>query len=530
MYLDQIRYLQNLIIEASSSRTIPAHILIPLINKLSEAIRQNVHRLAHVMKHLQQLEEAEKMAKEGPLPIIAYGTSSTVYEIPESFGSLVLKFGPQEKILQERQNILLVSQALKTLDTLIGNRPSSSRLRSLLLLENDKFVPTGFKEDAATGLLRLCTGLDSRIPDYYDTNGDGMAVDSDDQAGIILKRIGNLTDTSRQNYSRKCEDLIGPKLDEALIANEHCFIRIYLGKSSDDEVSDDARDSASDATMEQAEEKASVNPLDDEPFSDVNLPGYLDCVIRACPHRSILGDFAKRIALGYVLLHWGAHRDARGIEFLLGSSPTGLGVRLYMLDFEDCRPIKELSAHCVREQLVPAALENYPYIPRAVSGSSDEKEYWFEGGIEHSAYTARSNKVYIWEAFARYYLEFSALILRAYGRDLELHLPEVFIDELKKYFLRKDAERSANPSPASENVASNEAEYGGSDNHGDSGNVGDDENSQSQVDHEFTEDEHAGNDGRDSVAMEANNSSEEEEDSDEEQQEEEEEEDSEDVD
>lgn len=69
------------------------------------------------------------------------------------------------------------------------------------------------------------------------------------------------------------------------------------------------------------------------------------------------------MAYGYAVLHWGARFDGRGIEFLLGCTESSQ-VKLHMLDFEDCKPFVCWSKEGIRNQLVPAAMDNAPYIPR----------------------------------------------------------------------------------------------------------------------------------------------------------------------
>lgn len=213
--------------------------------------------------------------------------------------------------------------------------------------------------------------------------------------------------------------------------------------------------------MEDATDDASITSSDDTPLETLNLPGYLDHIIKACREhyaRPPLESFAREIAFGYAMLHWGARLDGRGIEFLLGLSPTGVGRRLYMLDFEDCCPIRELSARCVRDQLVPAAVENEPYIPRATSsGSSDEFEIRKKRGKDncekkYKVFTFRSHEVFVWEVFVKHYLEASRKIWEARDHDFDLSLPELFIEELKGFFTQ-NVERNAD-GVSGHNVAS----------------------------------------------------------------------------
>lgn len=414
---------------------------------ISKAMKSQIHQIfdrqAHIDHHRKETAEAEKQA----LKFIAGGTKSAIYEIPESLGGLVLKVGPIEAIKQERLNILSLTHAREKLEHSIWSGSRQGWLKPLLIPNVEAFVPTGWARDDSTGVLRHCENLDPRISGFHD-----MCVDSDEQIGIVLSRIGDLEDDCSRMVLQRCynfEDPRFPGLEETLRANDHCLIRIYLGKLSDE-------DSISDVAMKDAVDDGSITNSDKSPLSTLNLPGYLDHVVMACGEDKpgpALESFAREIAFGYALLHWGARLDARGIEFLMGSSPTGLGKRFYMLDFEDCRPIGELTAECVRHQLIPAALENDPYIPRAINwGSNDEKKELCEQCKKHGrddmVRIDRQKKVctciFVWIAFVEFYHEASTKIWEARNRDFDLGLAELFIQELRKISFDKDVERSLN--------------------------------------------------------------------------------------
>lgn len=491
-----------------------ADILISSIAKSNEVLQRKRHRLAHIMHHQHERREAERKAEESQLQLIANGTNSTVYAVPESFGNSVVQVGTRDVMAQKRQIYLLVQQAFEMINFSAGNRSSPSWLKPLLLPQIETFVPTGFEGDSATGLVRPCTSLNPRIPNFHGTSGKSRSVDSDDQFGIVLRRIKGLDDISRSNILGSCYGFLSPKMREALRANEHCLVRIYLGKTSDNRDLVYAEDSDSDAPMKDAAE-ASATTVGNESLPTLDLPLCLDHIITCLCYLSlglryekqILKEFAQNIASGYAGLHWRTRLDARGIRFVLGSPPSGLGMQLYMLDFDDCRPIESLNRRCVQEQLVPAALENDPYIPRlscrsrCVCSLSREDE---------------PIKACMWYAFKDRYLEDSVKIWEASGRDFERDLPEVFIDQLEEGFVDQGTQKLANdvsdryvPGAPSDVLV----EYGGSDDEEDFENDDSDGANQAQADHEFFESDNSGDNELDSDAMEIDDSSEQEEDS-----------------
>lgn len=494
-----------------------------ILQTLKSEIEKAKNRSAEIIQHQEQAAEAEKKAKRKPLKFMTDGTDSDVYGIPESFGKLVIVVGRRAVITQELINILRVAKASEKLSPSIWNGSRLRWLRPLLFPNVKEVVPTGWVEDDFPGLVRPCENLDPRIPGDHDADGHRMPVDSNEQIGIVLSRIGDLEDDDRREILQRCYGLEDTEVENILDENEHCLIRIYLGRSSEDEELDDARDSDSDVIMEDNVGEAAINT-----FHNVNLPGYLDLIIDACEgikERHALKALAREIAFGYALLHWGARLDGRGIEFLLGSSPTGFGKRLYILDFKDCRTIGELTARCVLDQLVPAALGNDPYIPRATTWDNTKEQTWCKRSRKY-VFTYRSHQAYAWRAFERYYLQASAKICKASEGDFDPCLPGLFIRELKMGFFEQDAERYAD-GVSDRHLASEdgphhqtegyyaESEQGESSSQEDPEYDGDDEDDQSQDDRESFDDDQYGDDGYDSDAMDIDDSSEGEEDSDE---------------
>ena len=360
--------------EASGSRGAAANGLskysiekINELNKKIDRIAQDLYsrnlQVNHISTHIYQRQETGSNAKRDPLRFMADGTKSTVYRIPESFCKHVLKVGPLAVINQERLNNLRVARAHEKVKSSIWDGSTLGWLKGLHFANVVGKVPIGWVVDIDTGLLRPCENLDPRIPGFYDADGDRISVNPDDQIGIVLRRVRDLEGIDRRRILQRCYDLEDTKLEEVLDANDHFFARIYLGRSSNDDKLDDVSDSVSDVTMADDVEVASITSSSDEPLTTLNLPVYLDHIIKIFEHHPkwpALEAFAREIAFGYALLHWAARLDGRGIEFLLGSSSNGHGKRLYMLDFEDCRPVSVLTARFVQDQLVPAALENDP--------------------------------------------------------------------------------------------------------------------------------------------------------------------------
>ncbi|KAK7705847.1 hypothetical protein SLS64_007795 [Diaporthe eres] len=413
-------------------------------NEILKILKCDIHRAnkrsAEIIRHQEQAAEAERKAKRRPLKFMVDGTKSTIYGLPESFGKYVMEVGRLKVIKQERDNTLCASQAYEKFGHLIWNDPRPLWLRPLLLPNVKEVIPTGWVKDVATGLVRPCEKLDPRIPESYDADGNRVPVDSNEQIGLVLSRIGDLGDTDRRAILGTCYGLKDAEVEKVLDENEHCLIRIYLGRSSDDDELDDCRDSVSDVIME--------DPLEEDEFTLFDKPvlsGFLDRIINACGRtiaRYAVNELAREIAFGHAILHWGARLDGRGIEFLLGSSPTGVGKRLYMLNFKDCRPIGDLTARCVLDQLVPAALDNDPFIPRATTWEDSDEKEWCPRSRK-LVHTYRSYQALAWQAFTGHYLEASAKIWEGSGRAFDPCLPGNFIKELKNRFFEQDAERYA---------------------------------------------------------------------------------------
>ncbi|KAK2599503.1 hypothetical protein N8I77_011254 [Diaporthe amygdali] len=413
--------------------------------RLRDAKRESVH----IFQHAEKREEVEAKAKKKPMKFIVSGSKSTIYDIPESFGSFVLKVGSLPHINQERLNHRRVTQAQEKYGALVWAGPDTSRFKMLLVPHIMKSIPTGWVAHSVPGLLRPSKDLDPRIQVFYKQDGDRIAIDNDERAdgttGIVMSRIKDLEETTRRKILQNYCNIEQSQVEEALNLNDHCLVRVLLGRrfdddddDDDDDESDDAMESVSGNAVDDDVEMASVDTSDCEPPSLLNIPGYLDFILHACKKvRDGPEALAKQIAFGYALLHWGARLDGRGIEFLLGLAPLGRGKRLYMLDFEACRPLGELTAACVRNRLIPAALDNDPYIPRACFGDSNEVLRRDRRGNPR-IFTDRSDRVHLWKVFVKHYLEASAKIWEASDKDFDSTLPETFIRELERNFLEQN--------------------------------------------------------------------------------------------
>ncbi|KAJ0109717.1 exodeoxyribonuclease [Diaporthe amygdali] len=403
--------------------------------RLRDAKRESVH----IFQHAEKREEAEAKAKKKPMKFIVSGSKSTIYDIPESFGSFVLKVGSLPHINQERLNHRRVTQAQEN-------------------------IPTGWVAHSVPGLLRPSKDLDPRIQVFYKQDGDRIAIDNDERAdgttGIVMSRIKDLEETTRRKILQNYCNIEQSQVEEVLSLNDHCLVRVLLGRrfddDDDDEESDDAMESVSGNAVDDDVEMASVDTSDCEPPSLLNIPGYLDFILHACKKvRDGPEALAKQIAFGYALLHWGARLDGRGIEFLLGLAPLGRGKRLYMLDFEACRPLD------------------------------------------------RSDRVHLWKVFVKHYLEASAKIWEASDKDFDSTLPETFIRELERNFLEQNE---------------NGSEHGGREQDGeneansqqDSEDGGNDEDDPAQADREASENNDYGSDEYNPNSTDSEDSSEEE--------------------
>lgn len=476
-----------------------------LLETVNSAVHDANNRYTHIVQQQEKAAEAERKAKESPLKFIAEGNKSTVYEIPESFGRLVLKVGPLAAIDRERLNIVRLSQAYR-MHHAIWHDLGKGWLIPFLVPHVGGAPPAGWVRDVSTGLLKPSENLDPRIPGFYDAMGDRISVDSDEQVGIVLSRIGDLKGMDRRTILWMSYEMEDAKL-QVLDENDHFLIRIYLGRKPDGDTVDHAAS-------------------DDQPLSTLNLPGYLDHIIKACgeskkAERRVLSTCAREIAFGYALLHWGARLDGRGIEFLLGASPSGFGMRLYMLDYEDCRPISDMTVDFVRDQLVPAALENDPYIPRPTVDRRHMHQLQEGYGESLWLYGVTTLEAYVFRAFVMHYLEASDKIWAASAHDFDPVLPMLFIHEFMGASFGNDTETNAD-AHANQYVASEDGNDDDAESAQDASgsqeapeHFGHNQSDQSQDDLELYDNEQHGDNGNGPDPTDTDDSSEGEEDSDE---------------
>ncbi|KAL1867888.1 hypothetical protein Daus18300_006163 [Diaporthe australafricana] len=420
-----------------------------IVQDLKSEIQKANCRSAQIVQHQKERNKAELEAEKKPLKFMASGTKSEVFDIPKSLGRYVLKVGPRQAILQERLNIYSVEEALQKFGSLIRSSSENRKLVPLSVPRITDGTPTGWvalgpRGRSLPGIVRASEDLNPRIP----------SIDSDDQVGMVLDRIRDLPEDTRAYILGKYCDLNLSDAADVMRTNDYCLVRPYLGMNSN------------------GVDVASVATVEHEPRSLVNLPVYLDQIRHAHRNTSIpLEAIAEQIAHGYALLHWGAGFDGRGTEFLLGSSTTGLGIQMHMLDFEDCRPLRAENIDCVIKQLVTAAVKNDPYIPRAYRGRNDETEWKRIQGTNRyrEVYTARSDEIYTW------------------------------------HIVHDGAEHGDDE----------ESERGESDSQDGTEYVECDEDDPNQVSRELSEDDEYGNDDDDSDSCDTEDSSEEEEESDE---------------
>lgn len=153
-----------------------------------------------------------------------------------------------------------------------------------------------------------------------------------------------------------------------------------------------------------------------------SFPGDLD-LLNIMFTKEFLDKIACEMALFLAYLHWGARAryDGAGIDFLLGGcAGQDSALKLYCIGFSKCIELIQWSEHEVKTVMVPAALENHPYIPQPG--------------------TPR------WEAWAETYTEMSHVFLakRSCWRDDQgrhlyyfdlrkaMELPHIFIQQLEK--------------------------------------------------------------------------------------------------
>ncbi|KAL9098659.1 MAG: hypothetical protein Q9163_005721 [Psora crenata] len=182
-------------------------------------------------------------------------------------------------------------------------------------------------------------------------------------------------------------------------ANQDSLIRIYLGKRRD-------------------------QPVLIESFSLRNYPLCLDQMqelgLETATYASAMGE-------SLAILHWQADCDAKGVEFVLGGTPSPLPIwvdsasrdlgrgremaatSMWLLDFDQCHP---LAVETMRvDNAVHAFFDNDPYYPRPFDGDAADQKVWL--------------------AFQETYLNTSHQILG------ESQLPDIFIDTVIQESLRR---------------------------------------------------------------------------------------------
>ncbi|KAK4155805.1 zinc finger protein-domain-containing protein [Chaetomidium leptoderma] len=205
-------------------------------------------------------------------------------------------------------------------------------------------------------------------------------------------------------------------------ANRDCLVRIYLGSTQ--------------------------GKTGQHLFSLRNFKMHLNQIMEL---QLDVRALARRVGMALALMHWAAKTDARGVEFVLGSSSKTISLaadpselwsvrplkytgpasgrhddlfrrvettQLWVLDFNQVRSIsvdKEGVA-----QAVEAAMINDPYIPKPLQESDDERE--------------------VWKAFVLSYLEAAEVILVGEDEDI-LGLPRLFIQGLID--VQKEEQRAA---------------------------------------------------------------------------------------
>jgi hypothetical protein len=193
--------------------------------------------------------------------------------------------------------------------------------------------------------------------------------------------------------------------------NNNCLVRVYLGSTK--------------------------GKTAQKPFSLRNFKLHLN---HAMELQLDVRTLARGMGSALAIIHWAAETDARGVEFVLGSSSETVSLamdpdrlagvaplsytgpasrrtedlfrevqptKLYVLDFDQVRWMT-VDREGVA-QAVEAARVNDPYLPRPLQEASEEKE--------------------VWAAFVRSYLEGANTILLEESEDV-LELPLVFINGL----------------------------------------------------------------------------------------------------
>ncbi|KAK4149170.1 zinc finger protein-domain-containing protein [Chaetomidium leptoderma] len=223
---------------------------------------------------------------------------------------------------------------------------------------------------------------------------------------LVTERIPALPEPTRHLLIDTYCATINREKAKADVANKDCLVRVYLG-----------------STQGRSSMKF---------FSLRNFKLHLNQVLELGLDAKTL---AQRMGIAMAVIHWAAKKDARDVEFVLGSSsettPPALGsaevenmkpmtytgpssrknedffrqiTKLWVLDFNQVRPITMDKVGVA--EAVQAAKVNDPYIPKPLQKSAKEKE--------------------LWNAFALKYLEMAHTILK--GQEPEvMKLPVLFL-------------------------------------------------------------------------------------------------------
>lgn len=345
------------------------------------------------------IDAAFEEARRRPFVLVAQGGKKSIYAIPESFGRHVVKIGPFLDIHREMKVIQELTRAYRELrscpNAATARRPT---LRGFTL----PTIPKITKGKTPSGLQRYCQRSDSRgretwdllkdrIPEKDNEDERGESKATHGQAAVVLRCIGGLPDSHHTyilNHLYQHESL-----EKVLQSreNDNLLVRVYLGANSPwYTLPEDGGDQELDADEEDLHDKAM--PL-------LNFPGHVDLLSQYCSSTPRhLRSLAEQMGHGYAIMHWGARFDGRGVEFLLGLNASS-AIKLHMLDFEECQPFVCWTKECVGRQLVPAVVENGPYLPRP-SVSPD-----------------------LWRVFRKAYLRASTVTLKA-NAGLDVWAPE----------------------------------------------------------------------------------------------------------
>lgn len=370
-----------------------------------------------------------------PLCPIVYGSKTTIYSIPET-ADLVVKLGSFVDICREYKIIREVRRACRKTRTLLPQTPilhSAPSIRDLelpMIPKVKQWVPP--RLGTRLDVLDITTGafisglpasvrvsvenpawerLKSRISTreivgslrnagesferrWYCQEGEEGAA-----AAMVLSRLGTLPEAFGEHTTlgEHQEGAVAKIVTERPV-HDNYLIHVYLGAKKDP-----ATSSEEEVFHDKNWHHPDGHQFHDEPTRIKNVPGYLGTLPRLMQRQKI-EYLARQMALGYAVLHWGVRVDGRGVDFLLASNPEATPpmifediYRLHMLDFKECRPFVCWTREAVKRVLVPAVLENGPYIPRPAAGNGPGEE-------EYNA---------LWDLFRTTYLAASAAILDA---------------------------------------------------------------------------------------------------------------------